>query len=140
MVGRSIFLEIETANLGQEFDFTPVFNAIPWNADGLIAAIAQDYRSKEVLMMAWVNAEALMQTLTTGQACYWSRSRQCLWRKGESSGHRQTLIEARLDCDGDTLLFLVEQQGPACHTNRPTCFYIGLNTTQATVLTQPIEF
>ena len=138
MVNPSIFLDMEQAYLGQEFDFSLVLNAIPWNTDGLIAAIAQDYQSKDVLMMAWINTEALIETLMTGQVCYWSRSRQCLWRKGESSGHRQRLIEATLDCDGDALLLLVEQQGPACHTNRPSCFYIGLNTTRATILTKPI--
>lgn len=91
------------------------------NKDGLITAIAQDGQSKDVLMLAWINRDALLETLNTRQVCYWSRSRKCLWRKGESSGHRQKLIEARLDCDGDSIL-LVEQTGPACHTNRPNCF------------------
>lgn len=90
-------------------------------------------------VMAWLGTtDAIVATLNTRQVCYWSRSRKCLWRKGESSGHRQKLIEARLDCDGDSILFLVEQAGPACHTNRPSCFYLGLNTQHATILTQPI--
>ncbi len=90
---------------------------------GLIAAIAQDHDSGEVLMLAWMTAEALRLTLETGQVTYWSRSRQCLWRKGDTSGHVQTLVEARIDCDQDALLLRVEQAGPACHTGRRSCFY-----------------
>ena len=138
MVNQSIFLDMEQGRLGQSYALESVIEQIPWNQDGLIAAISQDAQSKEVLMLAWINREALMETLTTQRVCYWSRSRQQLWRKGESSGHIQTLIEARLDCDGDTLLLLVQQQGPACHTHRPTCFYIGLNPEQANILTEPL--
>lgn len=95
-----------------------------WNADGLIPAIAQDIRTGEVLMMAWMNAESLALTLERKQAIYWSRSRQALWRKGESSGNVQTVVDARLDCDGDTLLLKVDQAGAgACHTGRKTCFF-----------------
>lgn len=94
-----------------------------FNADGLIAAIAQDAETGEVLMMAWMNGEALRQTLKTGQVTYWSRSRQALWRKGETSGHTQRLIEARIDCDQDAILLRVEQAGGACHTGRRSCFY-----------------
>ncbi|WP_130804886.1 phosphoribosyl-AMP cyclohydrolase [Acinetobacter ihumii] len=139
MVSHSIFLDMEQGDLGQEYLVHTVLESIPWNQEGLIAAIAQDAQSKEVLMLAWVNREALMETLSTRRVCYWSRSRQQLWRKGESSGHIQTLIEARLDCDGDALLLLVQQQGPACHTHRPNCFYIGLDTEQATILTEPMR-
>ncbi len=139
MVEHEIFKEIELAALGQQYDFERVFEQIKWNQDGLIPAIAQDQHSKEVLMMAWVNAPALLQTLTSKQVCYWSRSRQCLWRKGDTSGHQQKLIEARLDCDGDSILFLVHQQGPACHTKRPSCFYLGLHTHLVTILTQPLS-
>ncbi len=90
---------------------------------GLIPAIAQQHDTGEVLMMAWMNLEAIEETLSTNRVCYWSRSRQALWRKGESSGHIQTLKEFRLDCDGDTILLLVDQVGVACHTGRRNCFY-----------------
>lgn len=90
---------------------------------GLVPAIAQQHDSGEVLMMAWMNRESLAETLATGQVCYWSRSRDRLWRKGESSGQVQKLIELRIDCDGDTLLLLVDQTGVACHTGRRNCFY-----------------
>jgi len=94
-----------------------------WNADGLIPAIAQDATSGEVLMLAWMNAESLALTLREKRAVYWSRSRQALWRKGDTSGHTQTLVDIRLDCDGDTLLLKVNQVGGACHTGRETCFF-----------------
>lgn len=94
-----------------------------FNADGLIAAIAQDASSGEVLMMAWMNAEALSATLSTGRATYWSRSRGELWVKGETSGHTQDVVEVRIDCDQDVVLLKVNQTGGACHTHRETCFY-----------------
>ncbi len=98
--------------------------AVQWNSDGLVAAIAQDEETKAVLMMAWMNAEALALTISEGRGVYWSRSRQCLWRKGESSGNVQRLCGIRLDCDGDTILMSVQQNGGiACHTGRPHCFY-----------------
>ncbi len=90
---------------------------------GLIPAIAQQHDSGEVLMLAWMNREALAETLASGRVCYWSRSRERLWRKGESSGQVQRLVGLRLDCDGDTLLLSVDQQGVACHTGRRSCFY-----------------
>ena len=94
-----------------------------FNADGLIAAIAQDAETGEVLMLAWMNAEALKLTLETGRAVYWSRSRQELWRKGDTSGHSQHVVEARVDCDQDAVLLRVRQEGAACHTGRRSCFY-----------------
>ncbi len=106
-------------------DFSALLEAVTFNADGLVPAIAQQANTGEVLMMAWMNREALRETLTTGQVCYWSRSRQSLWRKGESSGHVQHLKELRLDCDGDTLLLLIDQTGAACHTGQRTCFFRG---------------
>ena len=110
-----------TASIDQN---TPLTMRPKWNADGLLPAIAQDARTGEVLMMAWMNEESLALTLEKKQAIYWSRSRQALWRKGESSGNVQTLIDARLDCDGDTLLLRVDQEGSgACHTGRRTCFF-----------------
>jgi phosphoribosyl-AMP cyclohydrolase/phosphoribosyl-ATP pyrophosphohydrolase/phosphoribosyl-AMP cyclohydrolase len=98
--------------------------SIAFGADGLVAAIAQDVDTREVLMMAWMNAEALHRTFAEGRMVYWSRSRQELWRKGDTSGNRQYVREAYYDCDGDALLFLVEQEGAgACHTGARTCFF-----------------
>jgi phosphoribosyl-AMP cyclohydrolase len=103
---------------------TSYLEQLRWNDDGLVPAIAQDWQTGKILMMAWMNAEALRCTVEEGQAVYWSRSRQALWRKGESSGNRQEVRELRLDCDGDTLLLSVEQIGGiACHTGREHCFY-----------------
>lgn len=98
-------------------------DAVAFDANGLVPAIAQDARSGDVLMMAWMNSQSLRATLETGEVTYWSRSRSKLWRKGETSGHTQRLIEAYVDCDGDTLLLKVEQIGPACHTGAAACFF-----------------
>ncbi|MFT5887443.1 MAG: phosphoribosyl-AMP cyclohydrolase [Zhongshania sp.] len=104
---------------------------IKWNSDGLLAAIAQDASSGRVLMLAWMNSESLKLTISSGDAVYWSRSRQKLWRKGESSGHVQKIRAMELDCDGDTLLLQVEQIGGiACHTGRQSCFYRRLENQQ----------
>jgi len=97
--------------------------AIKFNEDGLVPAIAQQHDTGEVLMMAWMNAESVAETLATGRVCYWSRSRKGLWRKGETSGQQQRLKELLIDCDGDTILLKVDQDGVACHTGRRTCFY-----------------
>ena len=98
--------------------------SVTFNADGLVAAIAQDVATRDVLMMAWMNLESLRRTLAEGRMVYWSRSRKELWRKGDTSGDRQFVREAYYDCDGDTLLFLVEQEGVgACHTGARTCFF-----------------
>ena len=104
---------------------------------GLIPAIAQD-ASGEVLMLAWMNAASLAETLRTGEVTYWSRSRGELWRKGATSGHRQRLLELRVDCDRDSLLLVVEQTGPACHTNRPSCFFTAVRDGREIVLTEPM--
>jgi len=93
---------------------------------GLIPCIAQQNGTGEVLMMAWMNAEAVAKTLETGKVTYWSRSRQAFWIKGETSGHTQALVDLRVDCDRDCLLAIVEQEGPACHTNRRSCFYTSV--------------
>ena len=99
-------------------------DAIKWDADGLIPAIAQDHKTQRVLMMAWMNRESLQLTVDEGRAIYWSRSRGKLWRKGEESGHVQRLHELRLDCDADVIILMVEQLGGiACHTGRQSCFY-----------------
>ena len=100
-----------------------VLTAIAFDADGLVPAIAQQHDTGEVLMMAWMNREAIAETLRTGQACYWSRSRNRLWRKGEKSGQSQRLVELRIDCDNDTVLLRVDQTGVACHTGRRSCFF-----------------
>lgn len=100
-----------------------LFHELRFDADGLIPAIAQQHDTGEVLMMAWMNRDAVTETVTTGRVCYWSRSRGRLWRKGEVSGQTQRLVELRPDCDGDTLLVLVDQSGVACHTGRRSCFY-----------------
>ncbi len=100
-----------------------VLGALVFNEAGLIPAIAQRHDSGEVLMLAWMNRDAVSETLSTGKVCYWSRSRRGLWRKGETSGNTQILVDFMVDCDGDTVLLKVEQTGPACHTGRPTCFF-----------------
>ena len=106
----------ETGQLRPKFD-----------ADGLIAAIAQDATTGEVLMLAWMNAEALQKTISTGRATYWSRSRAALWTKGETSGNVQQVLEIRVDCDQDAIVLFVHQTGGACHTGRQSCFYRALS-------------
>lgn len=111
---------------------------LAWDARGLIPAIAQS-AAGEVLMLAWMNEESLRETLRTGRVTYWSRSRGALWRKGETSGHVQRLVELRIDCDRDALLLIVDQNGPACHTNRPACFYTAVRDGAEVVLTEPVS-
>ncbi|WP_044563075.1 phosphoribosyl-AMP cyclohydrolase [Azospirillum sp. B4] len=117
--------------------------AIRFDANGLVPAIAQQFDTGEVLMMAWMNAQSVAESLSTGRVCYWSRSRQAFWRKGDTSGQVQHLRELRVDCDGDTLLLLVDQVGVACHTGRRSCFYRaatpeGLSII-ADVVTDPLD-
>ena len=100
-----------------------LFAQLRFTADGLVPAIAQQFDTGEVLMVAWMNTDAVRETLTTGRVCYWSRSRKSLWRKGESSGQVQMLMEFRWDCDADTILVQVDQAGVACHTGRRNCFF-----------------
>lgn len=104
---------------------------------GLIAAIAQQHDTGEVLMLAYMNEKSIRETLETGQVCYWSRSRQTYWRKGESSGHRQTLVSMAFDCDGDCILLQVDQKGPACHTNRRDCFFFGVEGDKVVIKSAP---
>ena len=118
-----------------------VLAAIAFDRDGLVPAVAQQYDGGEVLMVAWMNRAAVEATLREGQAVYWSRSRMRLWRKGETSGQTQRLVDFRIDCDGDTLLLKVDQTGVACHTGRRTCFYRALRDgrleTVAEILADP---
>ncbi len=113
--------------------------AIAFDDRGLVPVIAQQHDSGEVLMMAWMNRQALAETLASGRVCYWSRSRGRLWRKGESSGQTQALVELRIDCDGDTLLLLVRQTGVACHTGRRACFYRRLEDDGRLTELLPVE-
>ncbi len=108
-----------------------------FDKDGLIPVIAQQFDSGEVLMLAWMNREALDETIATKRVCYYSRRRQKLWRKGESSGQVQTLVELRLDCDGDTILALVDQTGVACHTGRRNCFFSALRDGEWVEIAKP---
>ncbi len=110
---------------------------LSFDRDGLVPAIAQSDETGEVLMLAYMNADAVRETLATGQVCYWSRSRQALWRKGESSGHVQRLVELRYDCDNDAVLLRVRQSGPACHTNRPNCFYHAVRDGRVAIISEP---
>ena len=132
-----LFKSLEAGSPGQATPLAEVLAAIPFNADGLLPAIAQDADSGEVLMLAWMNREAIERTLAEGYACYYSRSRQAMWRKGETSGHLQALKSLRLDCDGDAILLLVQQTGPACHTNRANCFYLEVEGDQVVITSSP---
>ncbi|KZN15288.1 phosphoribosyl-AMP cyclohydrolase [Marinomonas sp. TW1] len=108
---------------GEQLPLDTILANLKTDDAGLIAAIAQQHDTGEVLMLAYMNEKSIRETLETGQVCYWSRSRQTYWRKGESSGHRQTLVSMSFDCDGDCILLQVEQKGAACHTNRRDCFF-----------------
>lgn len=110
---------------------------LKYNDQGLIPAIAQD-ESGDVLMMAWMNAAAVARTLETGRVTYWSRSRATFWVKGETSGHTQSLVEMRVDCDRDCLLMIVRQEGPACHTNRRSCFYTAVRDGEEVEILSPM--
>jgi phosphoribosyl-AMP cyclohydrolase len=110
-----------------------------YDAAGLIPVIAQDHATDEVLMLAWMNAAAVAKTLETGRVTYWSRSRAAFWMKGETSGHVQQLIELRVDCDRDCLLVVVAQEGPACHTNRRSCFYTAVRNGTEVEIMAPME-
>ncbi|WP_028491722.1 phosphoribosyl-AMP cyclohydrolase [Thioalkalivibrio sp. ALE19] len=132
-----MFKNLEKAPAGRREPLADVLDRVRFNADGLVPAIAQQGDSGEVLMMAWMNREALEETLRTGRVCYWSRSRGALWRKGESSGQVQQLHSLHLDCDGDTVLAKVDQTGPACHTGRRSCFYLQVDGDQVAVTSDP---
>jgi phosphoribosyl-AMP cyclohydrolase len=114
-----------------------MIDALHFDSNGLIPAVAQQHDTGEVLMLAWMSAEAVQETLRTGRVCYWSRSRGALWRKGETSGQVQRLVDLRFDCDADALLVLVDQAGVACHTGRRSCFYRALRDGEAVELAAP---
>jgi phosphoribosyl-AMP cyclohydrolase len=131
------FKTLEGAADGTRASLEAVLAAVRFNADGLVPAVAQDAATREVLMLAWMNREAIERTLIDGYATYYSRSRAALWKKGETSGHLQRLRELRFDCDGDAVLLVVEQTGPACHTNRPSCFYLRVEDDSVRVTGDP---
>lgn len=118
----------------EDADIDQILASLAFNEAGLIPAIAQQDGTGEVLMMAWMNPDSVRETLQTGRVCYWSRSRGKLWRKGESSGQVQTLVEFRWDCDADTLLLIVDQAGVACHTGRRNCFYNAMRGGKAEII------
>lgn len=134
-----LFKQLETAPQGERRALEAVLDAVRYNADGLVPAVAQQHDSGEVLMLAWMNREALLETLRTGRVCYWSRSRGQYWRKGETSGNVQKLVGLYLDCDGDTVLLKVDQTGPACHTRRRSCFFHKVDENGAQVTVSPPE-
>ncbi len=115
-----------------------LLDQLQFDAAGLVAAVAQQHDTGEVLMLAWMNREAVAETLATGRVCYFSRSRGRLWRKGERSGQTQRLVDLRLDCDGDALLLLVDQKGVACHTGRRSCFYRAVRDGALTEIAAPL--
>ncbi|MFP5382249.1 MAG: phosphoribosyl-AMP cyclohydrolase [Gammaproteobacteria bacterium] len=133
-----MFKQLESRPAGSTAALADMLAALRWNSDGLVAAVAQQHDTGEVLMLAWMNREALEETLRTGRVCYWSRSRQALWRKGETSGQVQLLKSLAIDCDGDALLLQVDQQGPACHTGRRSCFYHLVDGDHVTIASDPL--
>lgn len=132
---------LEGVPIGASLPLSEMLAELPFDQQGLVAAIAQLFDTQEVLMLAWMNRVAIDETLATGFACYWSRSRQALWRKGETSGCRQRVVETRFDCDGDgdAILLLVDQLGGACHTGRRSCFYNAVKGERVEVISAPIE-
>ena len=133
----STFDALADKNIGDTLSTEQLLHQLQFNEQGLIPAIAQQKDTGEVLMMAWMNQASIKESLSTGQVCYWSRSRQQFWRKGESSGNTQKLLSMHTDCDGDTLLLKVDQQGPACHTSRRSCFFIEIEQQQSRITSEP---
>ena len=133
---RSFFTALEQHNSQEPLALSSVINELAFNEQGLIPVITQDANSNEILMFAWMNLDALKQTIATKRVTYWSRSRQQLWVKGDTSGHTQKLLTMSFDCDGDVILCQVEQQGAACHTGRTSCFYLNVDIEQDAVIVQ----
>ncbi len=136
-MSKAQFKAWENLPANSQIALKDALEALSFNEQGLIPVIAQQYDSKTVLMMAWMNRDALNETLRTGRVCYYSRSRKTLWRKGESSGHQQKLKSLHFDCDGDCLLALVDQTGAACHTYRENCFFFTVNDQQVIIDNDP---
>lgn len=130
---------LEGTPIGATLPLADVLASLPFDQQGLIAAIAQQFDTQEVLMLAWMNRAAIEETLATGYACYWSRSRQALWRKGETSGCLQRVVETRFDCNGDVILLLVDQLGGACHTGRRSCFFNTVKNDRVEVISTPLQ-
>jgi len=135
----NLYKDLESQQKGSQTSLDEALSALKFNDAGLIPAIAQQHDTGEVLMMAWMNRVSIEETLKTQQVCYWSRSRNNYWRKGESSGNQQKLISMSTDCDGDTLLLKVEQLGAACHTGRRDCFYNEIKPEGLTISSDPIQ-
>jgi len=133
----TLFERLEDASVGTAVELPQLLDALVYDAQGLIPVIAQRHDTAEVVMFAWMNRAALEETLATGRVCYYSRSKQRLWRKGEESGNVQHLVNLRIDCDGDALLLAVNQTGPACHTGRRSCFYLEVDRDRVVVRTAP---
>jgi phosphoribosyl-AMP cyclohydrolase len=131
---RAYFQSIEKRTQNDTLALNEVINELEFNGQGLIPVITQDADSKQVLMMAWMNKMSLEKTIEKGRMIYWSRSRNELWEKGATSGHTQQLVAMSFDCDGDAILCQVKQVGAACHTGRPDCFYLKVDTEQQQVL------
>ena len=134
----SSFKDLEKSHQGESRTLLDALDGLKYGDDGLIPAIAQQVDSGEVLMMAWMNRSSIEETLKTGRVCYWSRSRQAYWRKGESSGQVQQFKSMAFDCDGDTILLKVDQTGPACHTGRRSCFFHRVDGEQVVIDSDPI--
>lgn len=133
---RTFFTALEQHSSQEPLALSSVINELAFNEQGLIPVITQDANSNEILMFAWMNLDALKQTIATKRVTYWSRSRQQLWVKGDTSGHTQKLLTMSFDCDGDVILCKVEQQGAACHTGRTSCFYLNVDIEQDAVIVQ----
>ncbi len=133
---RTFFTALEQHSNQEPLALSSVINELAFNEQGLIPVITQDANSNEILMFAWMNLDALKQTIATKRVTYWSRSRQQLWVKGDTSGHTQKLLTMSFDCDGDVILCQVEQQGAACHTGRTSCFYLNVDIEQDAVIVQ----
>ncbi|MFK7913861.1 MAG: phosphoribosyl-AMP cyclohydrolase [Pseudomonadales bacterium] len=131
--------ELEAAAAGTALPLQQFLDQVPFNEQQLIAAIAQDHNTRQVLMLAWMDRTAIERTLAEGYACYYSRSRKTYWRKGETSGHVQRLVSMHFDCDADAILLEVEQTGAACHTMRDHCFYLRVDGDQVQVTNHPAD-
>jgi len=131
---NNYFQTLEQYSDSTQLELDEVVDQLVFNEQGLIPVITQDADGNNVLMLAWMNKQALLVTLSTKRVTYWSRSRQQLWAKGETSGHTQTLVSMSFDCDGDAILCQVSQLGAACHTNRPNCFYLNVDAEQQRVI------